>query len=492
MGYYERLSAQDSSFVLWERRETPMHVGAIAILETGPLATADGGIDSARIAKHVESRLHLLPRYRKRLAFTPIEGHPVWIDDAHFDLGYHLRRAALPRPGTEVELKALVARILSERLDRGRPLWEMWVVEGLSGGRFALVTKAHHCMVDGVSGMNLLTLLLSQSADEAAVAAPEWSPEPEPNALELLVAESARRARLGGAFARSVLLAAGDPAATWARLAGAGTAIAQALDAGLRQPGATRLNRPIGPHRRVDWLSLDLAAAKQVKQRLGGTLNDVVLATVCGALHRFLGKHHEWATRLDYRVVMPVNMRPPGDARAGGNWVSAYFLSLPIAEHDPRRRYDAIRNATTALKDSRAAEGIDLLTQLADRVGGTLLTRLGGRVIERLQPYNLIVTNVPGPQFPLYVLGARLLELIPQLPLFEQQGLGVAVLSYCGQLHFGLIGDRELASDLGSLRESMLASFEELEILARSQDQKKPARKKTERPLREHTLRALR
>jgi len=477
MGHYERLSAQDSSFVLWERRETPMHVGAIAILEAGSLATADGGIDTARIAKHVESRLHLLPRYRKRLAFTPIEGHPVWIDDAQFDLGYHLRCAALPRPGTESELKALVARILSERLDRGRPLWEMWVVEGLEGGRFALVTKAHHCMVDGVSGMNLLTLLLSQSADEAAVAAPDWSPEAEPNALELLVAESARRARLGGEFARGVLRSIGDPAATWAQITGAGTAIAQALDAGLRHPDATRLNRPIGPHRRIDWLRLDLAAAKQVKQRLGGTLNDVVLATVCGGLHRFLGGRQEWATRLDYRVVMPVNMRPAGDERAGGNCVSAYFLSLPIAEPSPRRRYEAIRNATAALKNSRAAEGIDLLTQLADRVGGTMLTRLGGRVIERLQPYNLIVTNVPGPQFPLYILGARLLDLIPQLPLFGQQGLGIAVLSYCGQLHFGLIGDRELASDLGSLRESMLASFEELKSGARRGDGQQAARR---------------
>ncbi len=492
MGHYERLSAQDSSFVLWERRETPMHVGAIAILEAGPLTTADGGIDTARIAAHVESRLHRLPRYRKRLAFTPIEGHPVWIDDAHFDLGYHLRRTALPRPGTESELKALVARILSQRLDRDRPLWEMWVVEGLDGGRFALVTKVHHCMVDGASGMNLLTLLMSPIADEPAVAAPAWSPEPEPNTLELLVAESTRRARLGGELAGGILRAAADPAAAWARLSEASTAIAQAIDAGMRHPGATHLNRPIGPHRRVDWLRLDLAAAKQVKQRLGGTLNDVVLATVCGALHHFLGGRCEWTTRLDYRIVMPVNMRPAGDERAAGNCVSAYFLSLPIAEPDPRLRYETIHTATAALKGSHAAEGIDLLTQLADRAGGTLLTRLGGHFINRLRPYNLIVTNVPGPQFPLYVLGARLLELIPQLPLFEQQGLGVAVLSYCGGLQFGLIGDRELASDLGSLRDAMGASFEELVRAAQVSNARDTARTRPARARREHAIREAR
>jgi len=492
MGHYERLSTQDSSFVLWERRETPMHVGAVAILEAAPLTSADGGIDAARITRHVESRLHLLPRYRQRLVFTPIEGHPVWVDDAHFDLGYHVRRAALPRPGTDSELKALVARILSERLDRAKPLWEMWIVEGLDGGRFALVTKVHHCMVDGVAGMNLITLLMSRNPEEPPGAAPAWSPQPEPTPFELLVGESARRARTGGALARGVLDAARDPALTWSRLTGASTAIAQALDAGLRLPDTTRLNRPIGPHRRVEWLSLDLASAKQVKERLGGTLNDVVLATVCGALHRFLGGRREWHTRLDYRIVVPVNLRLPGDERTGGNHVSAYFLSLPIAESNPLRRYDAIQTATADLKGSRAAEGIDLLTQLADRAGGTWLTRLGGRVIDRLRPYNLIVTNVPGPPFPLYVLDARLLELIPQLPLFEQQGLGVAVLSYCGRLEFGLIGDRELAPDLGSLCECLLASFAELETIARSRHGKQPSRKKSNRPPRERALRALR
>ena len=258
MNHYERLSAQDSSFVLWERRETPMHVGAVAILEAGPLSSADGGIDAARITRHVESRLHLLPRYRQCLAFTPIEGYPVWVDDAHFDLGYHVRRTALPRPGTEGELKALVARILSQRLDRAKPLWEMWIVEGLDGGRFALVTKVHHCMVDGVSGMNLITLLLSRSPDEPPVIAPAWSPASEPTRFEVLLGESARRARSGGALARGVLGAMRDPAATWSRLSGAGSAIAQALDAGLRTPRRDAPQPPDrpAPPRRVARVSI--------------------------------------------------------------------------------------------------------------------------------------------------------------------------------------------------------------------------------------------
>ncbi|RIK99962.1 MAG: wax ester/triacylglycerol synthase family O-acyltransferase, partial [Proteobacteria bacterium] len=192
MAGYEPLSAQDSSFVLWERRETPMHVGAIAILEAEPLRTEDGGVDADRIAKHVESRLHLLPRYRQRLAFTPLEGRPVWIDDARFDLWHHLRRAALPRPGSEHELKQLVARILSERLDRDRPLWELWIIEGLEGDRCALFAKVHHCMVDGVAGMNLLTLLMSQRPDEGPAPARPWRAEPPPAWSELALDESRR------------------------------------------------------------------------------------------------------------------------------------------------------------------------------------------------------------------------------------------------------------------------------------------------------------
>jgi len=458
---YERMSAQDGSFLWFEQRNTPMHVSAIAVLEVGPLATAAGDLDTERIVKHVESRLPLLPRYRKRIAFTPLDGRPVWIDDDRFDLGYHVRRAALPHPGSEEVFKEWVGRTLSQRLDRERPLWELWIVEGLEGGRFAMVSKVHHAMVDGVSGMNLLTLLMSQDAEETLRAPQPWKPRPAPGPLGLLLGEGVRGLESLGAAASSVLEALQQPRSTWAKLVECGAAVAQALEAGLRPPARTSLNVPIGPHRRVEWLTLDLASAKAVKARLGGTVNDVVLATVCGGLHRFFASRR-WRARLEYRIVVPVNMRPPGDGRAAGNRTSALFLSLPVGTRDPLRRYAQIRAESERIKASRAADGFDLLTRFADWTGSTGLTAFGVQLASRLRPYNLIVTNIPGPQFPLYVLGARLVELYPQVPLFANQGLGVAVLSYCGRLHFGLIGDWEVARDLGRLREAFGDAFAEL------------------------------
>jgi WS/DGAT/MGAT family acyltransferase len=466
MPSYERLSAQDSSFVFWERRETPMHVGAIAILDAEPLRTEDGGVDADRIAKHVESRLHLLPRYRMRLASLPLDGRPVWIDDAHFDLRRHLRRAALPRPGTEHELKELTAQIFATRLDRDHPLWEMWIVEGLEGGRCALVTKVHHCMVDGVAGMNLLTLLMSMDPDEGTMPAPAWSPAPAPTLLDFARGEASRAVRDGRALAAAARGALRDPRVAAARVGEAAGALADAVEAGMRWAAETRVNRAIGPHRRIEWTSLDLARAKAVKQALGGTLNDVVLATVAGALHRFLADDTRWRARFDYRVVVPVNLRPPGDVRAGGNCVSAHFLSLPVGERDPARRYRRVRRATERMKASRAADGIELLTRATDRLAAPALLRVGGRFLGWLKPYNLIVTNVPGPQTPLYVLGARLRALYPALPLFDAQGLGVAVLSYDGSLGVGMLADRELVPDLAALREGVEDAFEELEAVA--------------------------
>jgi WS/DGAT/MGAT family acyltransferase len=466
VGGFERLSAQDGSFLTFEGPATPMHVGAVAIFAAGPLAIAGGGIDHARIARHVESRLHLLPRYRKRLAFTPIERVPGWVDDERFELDFHVRRAALTRPGSEAALKELVARILSQPLDRKRPLWELWAIEGLEGERFAVVTKVHHSMVDGVGGANLLTSLFSRAPDEAAQTPPPWSPEPPPGALELLLEDAAHRPRLGAALVRDALVALRSPRAAWSSLRRGADAVAQAVQEGAHWPAPTRLNRPIGPHRRIEWLSLDLAAMKAVKQALGGTVNDVVLATVAGALRGFLGEGGSLPARLDYRIVVPVNLRPPGEALAGGNRVAAHFLSLPVAERDPARRYAAVRAQTERAKASRAAEGIDLLTRFVDRAGAAGLARLGTSFVSWLQPYHLIVTNVPGPSFPLWMLGAQLLEMVPQLPLFAGQGLGVAVLSYFERVGFGLVADRDLAPDLGALRDALAESFEELSRLA--------------------------
>jgi WS/DGAT/MGAT family acyltransferase len=457
---YERLSAQDSSFLLFEHRATPMHVAAIAVLETGPLARGDGSVDAERIAAHVASRLPRLPRYRRRLLPTPA-GAPIWVDDARFSLAWHLRRVALPKPGTDAELRELVGRILSQRLERTRPLWEMWLVEGLAGDRFALVAKTHHSLVDGVAGANLLTSLFDPSPDAEAPAASAWSPAPAPGPIELLLDEAVRGLEGVRAVAATVGEAVRDPRTALSRAAAAGTAVAQALYESVRVPAPTEINGPIGPHRRVAWRSLDLAAVKAVKNALGGTVNDVVLAVVAGALHRFLGARTDWPTRLDYRVVVPVNMRRPGEV-APANRVSAHFLSLPVEEPDPLRRYTRVRERADRAKRSRAAEGIELLTRAADRLAAPWLTRFGVQLASRLHPYHLIVTSVPGPAFPLYLLGARLVDLHPHLPLFAHQGLGIAALSYCGKIELGIVADFERVADLAPLEAHLAAAFEEL------------------------------
>jgi WS/DGAT/MGAT family acyltransferase len=471
---YERLSAQDSSFLLFEHRATPMHVAAIAVLETGPLARHGGELDTGRIAAHVASRLPRLPRYRRRLVRTAT-GAPIWIDDARFSLAWHLRRVALPRPGTAAELRELVGRILSQRLERTRPLWEIWIVEGLEGGRFALVAKTHHSLVDGVAGANLLTSLFDPSPDAETPAASSWSPAPAPGPFELLLDEAVR----GLEGVREVAVAVGDavrdPRTALSRVADAGAAVAQALYESVRFPAATEINGPIGPHRRVAWLSLDLAGVKAVKNRLGGTVNDVVLAVVAGALHRFLGSRADWPTRLDYRVVVPVNMRPPGEV-AAANHVSAHFLSLPVEEPDALRRYALVRQRADRAKQSRAAAGIELLTRAADRLAAPWLTRFGVQLASRLHPYNLIVTNVPGPTFPLYLLGARLVDLHPHLPLFAHQGLGIAALSYCDRIGLGLVADFERIADLRPLERHLAAAFDELERASRGGDEPRALR----------------
>jgi diacylglycerol O-acyltransferase len=459
---YERLSTQDSSFVMFEQRATHMHVAALGIFEVGRLRSESGGLDAARIAHYVESRLGAIPRYRQKLVFTPLQGHPVWVDDEHFDLDYHVRHTALPRPGTEEDLKRLVGRVLSQPLDRDRPLWEMWIIEGLEGDRFAILTKVHHCMVDGASGVGLLTLLFRADPDDSVPPIEAWFPRPQPSSLRLAADELAQRAKGPISLWRDVRSALLQPEATWQKARERATSVGEALRAGFHLPSESALNRPIGPHRRVEWRVLDLAEIKELRRRLGGTVNDVVLTLVAGALRRFLTRRHEDLLASDYRVVIPVNMRADPDAPATANRVSGFFLSLPVNEPDPVARFEKVRAETQRMKSSRAADGIDFFTQLVDRSGSTLLTRLGVRLAARVQPYNQIVSNVPGPQYPLYVLGARLLCLTPLPPLFERQGLGTAVMSYDGRVCWGIVADRDVVPDVGMFARDVDAALEEL------------------------------
>jgi diacylglycerol O-acyltransferase / wax synthase len=480
--YYDRLSFLDNSFLLMEGPHSPMHVAGTATYEVGPLTTDEGGIDIDRIRAYVMSRLHLIPRYRQRLAYIPIENHPVWVDDGHFNIHYHVRHTAIPRPGDERQLKRLAARIMSQHLDRSKPLWEIWVIEGLKGGdHFAMISKIHHCMVDGVSSVDLLNVLLQTEPTVHNDPVQTWLPRPAPTAWELARDAAWRYASLPLAIARNVpqlVQEARDPRSdVRARV----RALRDALGTTIGRVSDTPLNQPIGPHRRFDWLTMELSEIKAAKNRLGGTVNDVVLATVAGAVRRFLERRHVNVELLDFRVMAPVSVRGEQERGAMGNRVSGWMVPLPLAESDPQRRLDKIRATTERLKQSKQAMGAEVLTRVGEWTPSTLLS-LGARLATRALPFNLVVTNVPGPQVPLYMLGAKMLDNFGFIPLTDYLCLGVVLFSYAGKLCWGFTGEWDLLPDLHDFVSDVEAAFAELaaapaRIEIREQRRRPPAAK---------------
>jgi WS/DGAT/MGAT family acyltransferase len=461
---YERLSVVDRSFLDLESSCYPQHIAATLIFEAGPLRRPGGGIDADRVRDYVGSRLHRIPRYRQKLAWIPVEGHPVWVDDDGFNLHYHVRHTSLPAPGDERQLKRLAGRIMSQQLDRGKPLWEMWVVEGLSEDRFALITKTHHCMIDGIAGVDLMTVLLSPSPDADPETPPRWLPEPPPGSLELAGSELVRRALTPLAAARGAWRALGDPRGAANEVREQVGALVETLSAGLRSASETPLNREPGPHRRFDWTSLELRPVKAIKDELGGTVNDVVLAIVAGAVGRFLeqrGVPPAAQRRLDLRAMVPVSMRPTSERGTVGNKIALWAVSLPVGEQDPRHRLAAVREVTERLKSSRQALGASVLASVSEWTVPTLLT-VATRMAYRFRAANLVVTNVPGPQLPLYLLGARMRASYPMLNLLMNHSLGIAIFSYDGKLHWGVMADWDLVPDLHDFVGHLEASFREL------------------------------
>jgi diacylglycerol O-acyltransferase / wax synthase len=478
--FYERLSPQDSSFLPYETRNTHMHITWTWIFESAPLTGSSGGIDIERIRTYIASRLHWIPRYRQRLDRIPIANDPIWVDDERFSINYHVRHTSLPQPGDDHQLKMMTARIMSQQLDRSRPLWEAWVIEGLQRDRFAIVSKTHHCMVDGVSTIDLMSVLLSRAPIETIDEAPRWAPRPAPGQAELLRDAMRRRALAPLEMARSVRNALREMRAAGSDLDEAFAAVWQNVRAGLSRAPATPLNVPIGPHRRVDWLTMDLDEFKAVKNSLGGTVNDVILATVAGAVRTFLRSRHIDTDDLDFRVVVPVSVRAPEERGTLGNRASAWVLSLPVQSSDARERYERVREETADLKETKQAAGADLMLHVADWAGSNLMA-LGVGVMNRLlRPYNLIVTNIPGSQEAFYLLGSEMLEAYPQVPLFANQGLGIAVSSYQGRLCWGCNSDWDSVPDLDYFVRTLARSFRELRDAAGVG--KSPRKKSTARP----------
>jgi len=465
MTHSERLSVLDAAFLDIETTSSPLHVGAVAIFDGGPLAGADGGVDYERLRRYVAGVIARDPRYRQRVVRTPLLGAPAWIDDEHFVLDFHLRHTRLPAPGDVRQLKRLAGRIFSNRLDRAHPLWETWIVEGLEGGRFALIMKVHHCMIDGVAGANLLTDLLRGTPDDTVldVAA---APRPAPGALGLLGREIAHRLR-GVAQVRRMARAAGAvPGALRHRMRRHVGGIAQLIGQGLTPVTATPFNpRAIGPHRRFDWARFELSDLQEIRRRLGGTVNDVALAIVAGALRRAVVRRGVDPDRLArVRALVPVNVRAPGHGELG-NHVALLLPELPVASADPRERLQRITATMTALKDGGGISGTAALEELADAAGAPLIGGLM-RLSVRLRAFNVVVTNVAGPPAPLYLLGARLREVYPLVPLFERQSLGVAVFSYARTMFVGVVGDWHQVPDLHDVVGDLEESFAELASVA--------------------------
>ncbi len=464
MASYEKLTSMDRVFLDIENHNSHMHVAATLIFEGGPLRKADGGIDIERARQYINSRLHLIPRYRQKLVFAPLTGEPVWVDDRSFNIRYHVRHTGLPRPGDDRCLKRLSGRIMSQQLDRGKPLWEFWLVEGLDNDRVAMISKTHHCMIDGVSGIDLMSVLLSPFADDEIAEPPHWNPDSAPSGWQVLGTELLSRLRTPVEISRAACSMVRNPVATAYRIADGITAVGETLAATSRRASNTPLNRNIGPHRRFDWLAFQLDTVKAIKDSLGGTVNDVVLATVAGALGRFLARRGIPLLRqeeMEFRCFCPVSIRSQSERGTLGNRISGMVVDLPIGQSDPRRRLEVVRSNTRNVKESKQALGAEVLATVSEWTTPTLLS-LAARVSTGTRIYNMVVTNIPGPQIPLYMLGAKVIETYPMVPLFESQGLGIALFSYAGGLYWGFNADADVMPDLHDFVEAIQDSFAEL------------------------------
>lgn len=461
--HHERLSALDASFLALESRNSHMHVGAVALFEAAPFRAADGVIDLERFRRLIEAGIHRVPRYQQRLEWTPIFGNPVWVDDDRFNLNYHIRHVSLPKPGDERLLKRLAGRILSQQLDRGKPLWELWIVDGLEGDRLATIVKVHHCMIDGVGGVALGSVLMGPSADapRGLDNPPRWIVRPAPSGTELALGELWRRAARPAAVLARAARDLGSPARLWARVREAVGGAVDAVAAGLSPASATPLNDEVGPHRRFDWTEMPLAEVKRLGAGVGATVNDVILSIAAGALARFLHGRGLETTSLDFRALIPVNVREPDRPIVVGNRVSLMLARLAMEERDPVARLRLTHEIMRDVKRSRQKAGVEDLEAIGDLTSGALFAAFA-KLALWTRPFNIVITNIPGPSFPTYLLGARMQAVYPLVPLFGNQALGIALCSYSGSLYWGFNADWDAVPDLHDLVHGVQREFDAL------------------------------
>jgi len=450
----------DAEFVHLEDGIAHMHIGAVCLFGDPPPSFDD-------IAEMIAAKLHLIPRYHQRVRSVPLQlGRPVWVDDPHFSLAYHLRHTALPAPGDDAALCRLVGRIMSQPLDRERPLWETWLVEGLEGGHWALVFKVHHCMVDGIAGVGLLRVLLDLEAD-TKVAAPEpWEPQPEPHGAAKVLDAWGGLVTDVIANVRGLPRAITHPADTLRSAVGTARGLAR-FAGGLGATPTLSIEGSIGPHRTWAQSSASLGDVRTIRSVFGGTINDVVLAAVSGGYRDLLLLRGEDADRALVRSLVPVSTRHDGDEDQLDNRVSALLYDLPIQVADPVERLEVVHEQMTELKASHMAEAIEAVTAMGNLAPPMVvgpLSRMTIRAIHRLsqRSINTIITNVPGPQFPLYCLGREMLEYHPFVPISHGVRVSTAILSYNGHLFFGITGDYATAPDVHVLALAASAGIDQL------------------------------
>ncbi len=459
--FHERLSALDATFLDVEAETAPMHVGAALLFDAKPLTLEHGGLDIERLTRYTEAALDSIPRYRQRVEWVPGLSHPVWVDDERFNMHFHLRHTRLPMPGEERSLKRLVGRLFSQHLDRSRPLWEFWVVEGIENDMFALVVKVHHCMVDGVAGVELLQALLQIMPNAEERQPKEWKPRPMPGRVELMRSEL--KHRVDGLRELTHFMP---------RVRDNFQGLRRLLTSGMKPaPKTLFTERDISPYRRFDWTSFHLDEVKKIKDALGGTINDVVVATTTGAVRRFLIRRNEDVDAIEgFRTMLPVNTRKAGGP-SGGNHVAMLLADLPISQPDPTERLKEVIAITTQLKkESNQTGGAELIEEIADLTTKRIVSELY-RAAMQLRTYNLVITNVPGPPLPLYLLGAQMKAIFPMVPLMRNQNLGIALFSYNGGLHWGFNADWESFPDVHEFVEDLETSFAEYQQLATARAQ---------------------
>jgi diacylglycerol O-acyltransferase / wax synthase len=448
------MSPMDASFLHLEGPMNPMHIGGVSIFE-GPAPPFQ------RLEEMVAGKLGLVPRYRQKVRFVPLGlGRPVWVDDPHFNLSYHLRHSALPPPGSNEQLRRTAARIFAQRLDRSKPLWEIWMLEGLGESRWALLSKVHHCMVDGVSATDLMAVMFE--GDGARATAEPWAPAPEPSGAELVLRTITHRTLNPSEQLRTVRAAARAPLASLVQARDLLRGITSAARV-MRPVGGSSLTGPVGPHRTWSWAHVRLSDVKSVRAALGGTVNDVVMTIVSGGLRDLLEARGEAIADRTVRTLVPVSVRRPGERGAYNNRVSAMIAELPVGVADPAARLAAVRAQMDGLKQSKQAVAGDVLTSLSGFAPPMLLA-LGARLAARSSSLGLQtgVTNVPGPQQPLHTLGRRLLESFPFVPVIGQARISIAIFSYDGGLYVGVTGDYDSSNDIDILTAGVERSMSEL------------------------------